>query len=62
MPSQHSDTSLTKPPYDNTALRERIGTTQIAPRSFDELHAAARNAAGTEEVTRSRWSWRRNPR
>ena len=62
MPTQHLDTSLTKPPYDNTALRERIGTNRVATRSFDELHVAARNAAGTEEVTRSRWSWRRHPR
>lgn len=62
MPTQHLDSSLTKPPYDNTALRERIGANRIATRSFDELHVAARNAAGTEEVTRSRWSWRRNPR
>ena len=62
MPSQEADTSLTKPPYDNTALRERIGANQVATRSFDELHVAARNAAGTQGVTRSRWSWRRNPR
>ena len=34
MPSQHPDTSLTKPSYDNTALRERIGSNEVATRSL----------------------------
>lgn len=47
-------------PYDNTALRERIGTTQIVARSVGaELHEAARAAVTAADPTRGRWSLRR---
>ena len=62
MTAQQTRIASTKPPYDNTALRERIGNIEIATLSVDELQTAARDAAGTEAVTRSRWSWRRASR
>ncbi len=46
-------------PYDNTALRERIGGTEIVTRSVGaELHSAARAATATDVLTRSRGRWR----
>lgn len=58
MTPQHTDAraTISKPTYDNTALRERIGDAEIATRSIGaELHTAARDAAGTEVTSRGRW-------
>ncbi|HYJ60621.1 MAG TPA: hypothetical protein VE032_04065 [Actinomycetota bacterium] len=64
MTPQHTQTTATisKPSYDNTALRERIGDAEIATRSIGaELHTAARDAADTEVASRGRWFRRRRP-
>lgn len=46
------------PPYDNTALRERIGDAEIVSRLVvAELNSAARTAIATEVLTRPRGRW-----
>lgn len=60
--TQHTQdaAAMWKPPYDNTALRERIGDASIATRSIGaELHAVARNAVEPEPTDRGRWFLRR---
>ncbi len=50
-------------PYDNTALRERIGDTEVVARSVvAELHSAARTAVTTDAATRGRWTLKRRQR
>lgn len=62
--TQHTDAAaMWKLPYDNSALRERIGDTPIETRSFSaELHALAQDSVDTEPTNRGRWSLlRRRP-